>query len=156
MKKTIVIAGAGPAGIAAAVQAAKLGSKVFLCDNNPHSGGQIWRHSSLKPAPPQARKYLAQLDNALITCLQGGQVIDRVQDKTILYSEETGLKSIENSQLILATGARELLLPFPGWPLPQVFGCGGAQALLKAGMNVQGKRIVVAGTGPLLLVVAAG
>jgi NADPH-dependent 2,4-dienoyl-CoA reductase/sulfur reductase-like enzyme len=58
-------------------------------------------------------------------------------------------------QLILATGARERFLPFPGWTLPGVFGVGGLQALVKGGFPVAGKRVVVAGTGPLLLAVAA-
>jgi NADPH-dependent 2,4-dienoyl-CoA reductase/sulfur reductase-like enzyme len=58
-------------------------------------------------------------------------------------------------RLILATGARERFLPFPGWTLPGVFGAGGLQALVKGGYSVEGKRIVVAGTGPLLLAVAA-
>jgi len=58
-------------------------------------------------------------------------------------------------KLLLATGARERLLPFPGWTLPGVTGAGGLQALAKAGYPVRGKRIVIAGTGPLLLAVAA-
>src|SRR5690606_27921610 len=58
-------------------------------------------------------------------------------------------------RVILATGARELFLPFPGWTLPNVFGVGGAQALVKAGASFAGKRVVVAGSGPLLLAVGA-
>ena len=58
-------------------------------------------------------------------------------------------------RLVLATGARELFLPFPGWTLPGVVGVGGAQALLKAGARFEGLRVVVAGSGPLLLAVAA-
>jgi NADPH-dependent 2,4-dienoyl-CoA reductase/sulfur reductase-like enzyme len=58
-------------------------------------------------------------------------------------------------QLVLATGARERFLPFPGWTLPGVFGAGGLQALVKGGYPVAGKRVIVAGTGPLLLAVAA-
>ena len=58
-------------------------------------------------------------------------------------------------RLILATGARERFLPFPGWTLPNVLGVGGLQALIKSGLSVKGKRIVLAGTGPLLLAVAA-
>ena len=56
--------------------------------------------------------------------------------------------------LVLATGARERFLPFPGWTLPNVMGAGGLQALAKSGMPIAGKRIVVAGSGPLLLAVA--
>jgi NADPH-dependent 2,4-dienoyl-CoA reductase/sulfur reductase-like enzyme len=62
---------------------------------------------------------------------------------------------VEAARVVLATGARERFLPFPGWTLPGVVGVGGAQALLKAGSDVAGKRAVVAGTGPLLLPVAA-
>ena len=58
-------------------------------------------------------------------------------------------------RIVLCTGARELLLPFPGWTLPGVTGAGALQALIKAGMDVRGQRIVVAGTGPLLLAAAA-
>ncbi len=58
-------------------------------------------------------------------------------------------------KLILATGARELFLPFPGWTLPGVMGVGGLQALVKSGLPISGKRVVVAGSGPLLLAVAA-
>jgi NADPH-dependent 2,4-dienoyl-CoA reductase/sulfur reductase-like enzyme len=57
--------------------------------------------------------------------------------------------------LILATGARELFLPFPGWTLPNVMGAGGLQALVKSGLDIAGKRIIIAGTGPLLFAVAA-
>jgi len=62
---------------------------------------------------------------------------------------------IEYGELILATGGRELFLPFPGWTLPNVTGAGGLQALVKQGLKVSGKRVVVAGSGPLLLAVAA-
>jgi len=64
-------------------------------------------------------------------------------------------ESIAWDRLILATGARERFLPFPGWTLPGVFGAGGLQALVKGGFSVEGKRVVIAGTGPLLLAVGA-
>jgi NADPH-dependent 2,4-dienoyl-CoA reductase/sulfur reductase-like enzyme len=62
---------------------------------------------------------------------------------------------IEAKAIILATGARERFLPFPGWTLPGVLGVGGAQALVKSGAWVDGLRVVIAGSGPLLLPVAA-
>ena len=73
----------------------------------------------------------------------------------VLAENESSSIEIAFRHAILATGARELLLPFPGWTLPNVFAPGGLQALVKSGLPVQGKRIVIAGTGPLLLAVAA-
>src|SRR5262249_30555057 len=66
-----------------------------------------------------------------------------------------GCLSSTFDRLILATGARERFLPFPGWTLPNVMGAGGLQALVKTGLPIEGKRVVVAGSGPLLLAVAA-
>lgn len=68
--------------------------------------------------------------------------------------QPSGPVELRAEQIVLATGARELLLPFPGWTLPGVLGAGGAQALAKQGWDVRGKRVVVAGTGPLLLAAA--
>ncbi len=65
-----------------------------------------------------------------------------------------GLEVLPFDQLILAPGGQERLLPFPGWTLPNVLGAGGALALLKGGMPVQGLRVLVAGSGPLLYPVA--
>jgi NADPH-dependent 2,4-dienoyl-CoA reductase/sulfur reductase-like enzyme len=65
------------------------------------------------------------------------------------------LFELSYKHLVLATGARERFLPFPGWTLPNVMGAGGLQAMVKCGLPVRGKRVVVAGTGPLLLAVAA-
>jgi NADPH-dependent 2,4-dienoyl-CoA reductase/sulfur reductase-like enzyme len=73
----------------------------------------------------------------------------------IWRGERKKASSKEASRLILATGARELFLPFPGWTLPNVMGAGGLQALVKSGLPIAGKSVVVAGSGPLLLAVAA-
>jgi NADPH-dependent 2,4-dienoyl-CoA reductase/sulfur reductase-like enzyme len=73
-----------------------------------------------------------------------------------LFAERHGqLLEVDCGQLVLAVGAQEQFLPFPGWTLPNVFGVGGLQLLAKTGWPVQGRRVVVAGSGPLLLAVAA-
>jgi NADPH-dependent 2,4-dienoyl-CoA reductase/sulfur reductase-like enzyme len=74
----------------------------------------------------------------------------------LLAEHPTGPRQIEWERLILATGARELFLPFPGWTLPGNFAPGGLQSLAKHGWPVAGKRIVLAGSGPLLLAVGGG
>jgi len=74
----------------------------------------------------------------------------------LLLERADGAARVRYQRLVIATGARELFLPFPGWTLPGVTGAGGLQALVKQGWPVAGRRVVVAGTGPLLLAVAAG
>jgi NADPH-dependent 2,4-dienoyl-CoA reductase/sulfur reductase-like enzyme len=90
--------------------------------------------------------------------MTGATVVDvtRAEDSSVaLHAERTGapIRIEARTALVLATGARELLLPFPGWTLPGVIGIGGAQALLKSGWIVRGLRVVIAGSGPLLLTV---
>jgi NADPH-dependent 2,4-dienoyl-CoA reductase/sulfur reductase-like enzyme len=74
---------------------------------------------------------------------------------TLLVEHAGRALRVEARRLVIATGARERFLPFPGWTLPNAVGVGGAQALLKAGAAVRGRRVVIAGSGPLLLPVAA-
>jgi NADPH-dependent 2,4-dienoyl-CoA reductase/sulfur reductase-like enzyme len=74
----------------------------------------------------------------------------------LLTEHPDGPREIHWEQIILATGARELFLPFPGWTLPGIIGPGGLLALAKHGWPVRGKRVVIAGSGPLLLAAADG
>jgi NADPH-dependent 2,4-dienoyl-CoA reductase/sulfur reductase-like enzyme len=151
----IVVVGAGPAGIAAAVTAAENGAKVFLVDENPAAGGQIWRHGGNSPPPASARPWLRRLRSQTIEFHSGTTVLDWRPGKALASREGGGIVAFPGDKIILAAGARELFLPFPGWTLPHVMGCGGAQAFLKMGWPVRGMRVVVAGSGPLLLAVAA-
>ncbi|WP_321474764.1 FAD/NAD(P)-binding oxidoreductase [uncultured Paludibaculum sp.] len=129
----VVVVGAGPAGIAAACRAAEWGSRVLVLDDNPAAGGQIWRSNGAEP-------WVERLAKSGVEVRFGSVVADTLP---------------EARSYVLATGAREQFVPFPGWTLPGVFGLGGMQALVKSGLDVTGKRIVVAGTGPLLLAVAS-
>jgi NADPH-dependent 2,4-dienoyl-CoA reductase/sulfur reductase-like enzyme len=156
----VLIVGAGPAGLAAAGAAAKAGALVTVLDDNAGAGGQIWRGdvSGRVPARDGARdRMLEEFRESNATLLSGRRVIDAPGPRMLrVFMEETGsIESFTWERLILATGARERLLPFPGWTLPGVFGAGGLQALVKGGYSVAGKRVVVAGSGPLLLAVAA-
>lgn len=155
----IVVVGAGPAGLAAATAAATLGKRVAVLDDNPKPGGQIWRagvHSDLHPDPAKTRA-IAAFRASGAELFSGRQVVNAAGAGVLdAWVEDTKtLETFTCQKLILATGARELFLPFPGWTLPGVFGPGGLQALVRSGYDVRGKRIVVAGTGPLLLAVAA-
>ena len=150
----VAVIGAGPAGIAAAVTAAESGASVALLDDNPAPGGQIWRGGASGSHHSEATRWLVRLSRSSVTLIAGTRVFHAHNGRLEAESDDS-LWQIHYGKLILATGARELFLPFPGWTLPNVVGAGGLQAMVKSGLPVTGKRVVIAGTGPLLLAVAA-
>jgi NADPH-dependent 2,4-dienoyl-CoA reductase/sulfur reductase-like enzyme len=154
----VLIVGAGPAGMAAACRAAQ-SRQVTILDDNPSPGGQIWRGQN-----SPGRRWFGRLQGIKADRLYSSRVIGLGHGPGTLLVEQPAGRTIEKSEalvsishrdLIVATGARELFIPFPGWTLPNVTGPGGLQALVKSGLNIKGKRVVVAGSGPLLLAVAA-
>jgi D-hydroxyproline dehydrogenase subunit alpha len=151
----VCVVGAGPAGLAAAYRAAKSGLKVVVVDDNPAAGGQIWRGEQAKPSSPEARAWFEKLRSVDIQLINGARVFQQPAPRTLLAETARGVCELSYKSLVLATGARERFLPFPGWTLPNVMGAGGLQALVKTGLPIEGKRVVVAGSGPLLLAVAA-
>jgi NADPH-dependent 2,4-dienoyl-CoA reductase/sulfur reductase-like enzyme len=156
MKVDILIVGAGPAGMAAALAAAPSGARIAVLDDNPAAGGQIWRDGPQAHIPKLAREHRQRLEaQANIELLPASRVVALAGPQALLVEDPEQGRVIEYEKLILCTGARELLLPFPGWTLPGVTGAGGLQALIKGGLPVAGERIVIAGSGPLLLASAA-
>lgn len=150
----VAVIGAGPAGIAAGCRAAEAGKRVVLLDESPRPGGQIWRHVSSSALPGSARRWLDRLARSGVEVLHGASVVDARPGFELVAQRDGVPLTVGAATLVLATGARERFLPFPGWTLPNVFGIGGAQALLKQGVSFAGKRVVIAGSGPLLLPVA--
>jgi NADPH-dependent 2,4-dienoyl-CoA reductase/sulfur reductase-like enzyme len=143
----ILVVGAGPAGIAAACAAAETVSSVVVLDDNPAPGGQIWRG--------RENPWTRRVRHSSVRIVSGTRAI-ALPEAGLLLAEQNGVPLFfRYEKLILATGARELFLPFPGWTLPGVTGAGGLQALAQGGLPVRGNRVVVAGSGPLLLEVAA-
>jgi D-hydroxyproline dehydrogenase subunit alpha len=158
----VLVVGAGPAGITAATTAAMHDKQVLLLDDNLAPGGQIWREATTaQPEEPDdaKRKSLLALRVSGALVFSGWRVFDAPRPQTLRAFCDSGrdihTTDISYQRLVLATGARERFLPFPGWTLPGVFGAGGLQALAQGGFSVARKRIVIAGTGPLLLAVAA-
>ena len=151
----VLIIGAGPAGMAATVAASGGGRSVGLVDDNPDLGGQIWRGERPRPSSPEAASAFDRLRLAEFTPLPGTRVVGPASPGVLLADQGGNLIELGYRSLILATGARELFLPFPGWTLPNVMGAGGLQALVKSGLPIAGKRVMVAGSGPLLLAVSA-
>lgn len=150
MHYDVVVIGAGPAGLAAARVAAGAGASVAILDDNPRAGGQVWRTGPMHPPSKALSDHLHALSD--VTLWPSARVVGPLDTRRLLVeSAEHGGVRIGYQSLILATGARERLLPFAGWTLPGVTGAGGLQALIKGGVPVRGERIVIAGSGPLLL-----
>jgi NADPH-dependent 2,4-dienoyl-CoA reductase/sulfur reductase-like enzyme len=152
----VLIVGAGPAGLAAAFRSAQGGlRRVTVVDDNPTPGGQIWRGEQREPRSREAQVWLERIRSVEIQLLAGTRVFQQIEPGKLLAETSHGVCELVFESLVLATGARERFLPFTGWTLPNVMGAGGLQALAKNGLPVDGKKIVIAGSGPLLLAVAA-
>lgn len=174
----VVVIGAGPAGLAATTSAADHDASVALVDAGNAPGGQYWRQPSGMQLRPAA---LAHLHHDLDAYRRLVAVLDEQRSQgTVSYlpnhhvwtihsgSDHFRVHVLDRSQgserehtavgrrLVIATGAYDRQVPFPGWDLPGVLTAGGAQALLKGHGVRAGRRVLVAGTGPFLLPVAAG
>jgi len=154
----VVVVGGGPAGIAAATRAAEAGADVVVLDEGSGPGGQIWKHRRREQIPGGARRWIERFSESGARLIRGAQVVLALPDRR-LVAEISGppgeTLEVQAEILVLATGARERFLPFPGWTLPNVIGVGAAQALVKSGVSFRDKRVVLAGSGPLLLPAAA-
>ena len=159
----LLVIGAGPAGLAAAADAARLGLDVALVDEQNAPGGQIYRN--VGSAREGARTYFGK------DYLRGKPLVEEflqsgaayINNASVWYLDErleTGLlidgvsHFITAERTILATGAQERPMPLPGWQLPGVMTAGAGQILLKSAAMVPKGRVVLAGSGPLLLLIA--
>src|ERR1700733_13638504 len=118
----LLVVGGGPAGIAAAVSAAGSGQTVGIVDDNATLGGQVWRGES--KAGSVASKWIERLRTSGVSALRG-RVFHQSEPYVLLAESDDSLQELSYEKLILATGARERFLPFPGWTLPNVMGVGG-------------------------------
>ncbi len=151
IKSKILIIGGGPAGINAA---AICGVEAVLVDENPSLGGQVWRKQLHKRYPEEAANLIEKIESSKSKVLRGYSAVACPRENSLLVVSGNYSTEIEYEKLIIATGARERFLPFPGWTLPGIFGVGGIQAFAKNGFSFVDKRIIVSGSGPLLLAVA--
>ena len=162
MTVELAIIGAGPAGMAAAVLADELGLETVLIDEQGSPGGQMYRAiERAEPGTPLGSDYLAGWP--LVAALRASRVDYRpsttlwhVDPEGALFLETAGRsETVTARRVLLATGALERPVPIPGWTLPGVMTAGAAQILLKSSGLVPEGRVVLAGQGPLLYLVAA-
>ncbi|MEV0970495.1 FAD-dependent oxidoreductase [Microtetraspora glauca] len=164
----LVIVGAGPAGLAAAGVAARAGLRVAVLDAGARIGGQYFRQlpDGFNAARPGALHHGFSTFVRLREALGGADVLLGHRVWAVEHGPEGGFavhclegreeraRTVAAARLLIATGAYDRVLPFPGWDLPGVMTAGAAQALLKGNLVLAGRRVVVAGTGPFLLPVA--
>jgi NADPH-dependent 2,4-dienoyl-CoA reductase/sulfur reductase-like enzyme len=159
-----VVVGGGPAGLAAALTARRSGVQVLLVDENSELGGQYYRQMPATFRPPEPSRLgkegleghrLIEEVRALGVELRLDSVVWGIFDQRVVAlatREET--ERIDAQTLILAPGAYDRPVPFPGWTLPGVITAGGAQNLMKGYGVLPGRRALIVGSGPLLLVMA--
>ena len=165
MRVDVAVVGAGPAGGNAALEAARHRLSVALIEESPAPGGQVWR----APAPglDAGADTDARAGAAMRAAIAAAPIERRLGARVWLIGREAhgwridlvregGAETVRADALLLATGAHERIVPFPGWILPGVIGLAAATILLKSQRVLPGQRVVVAGCGPLLAVVAAG
>jgi D-hydroxyproline dehydrogenase subunit alpha len=167
----VLVVGGGPAGMSAARAAAERGAEVALVDGAPRLGGQYYRQlpaemDAQRPGDlhhewEAGRRLIAEADaDPRIAVLPATRVWRLEQDddgrfRAFLTGEGEATAVLSAAATVLAPGAHERTLPFPGWELPGVMTPGAAQVLVKGSQVLPGRRVLVAGSGPFLLAVAA-
>ncbi|WP_149537150.1 FAD/NAD(P)-dependent oxidoreductase [Siccirubricoccus phaeus] len=160
MSTDLAIIGAGPAGMAAAIEAAALGLSVAVIDENPAPGGQIFRGVERAGGDPALGPDYAE-GLALARAFRAAPIAYHPATALWHLDPEEGHLSLDGApdltarRVLLATGAQERPVPIPGWTLPGVMTAGAAQILLKTAGMVPVGRTVLAGQGPLLHLLAA-
>lgn len=161
----VVIVGAGPAGMAAAVRLREMGASVLLADEQPGPGGQVWRgveHNIDGPVTHALGADYAKGRAAVSAFRDSGAdyrpltQVWQIEEGWRVYLTRDGIaEQVRARAVLLATGAQERPVPFPGWTLPGVMTVGAAQILLKSGGFLPDGPVWIAGTGPLPLLYAA-
>jgi NADPH-dependent 2,4-dienoyl-CoA reductase/sulfur reductase-like enzyme len=155
----LLIVGAGPAGMAAAITARRHGLEVMVIDDQPAPGGQIWRSVEmaarrdkiLGPSYVEGRAVTEAFRASGVVYLPSAQLWQVEPGFRAFVSRDRQALVIEAKAIILATGAQERPIPFPGWTLPGVLTVGAAQILLKNAGQIPDGPVWVAGSGPLPL-----
>lgn len=159
----IVIIGGGPAGITAATEAARAGVQCTLIDEAPRIGGQVYRQKptsfeatqkvNLNAEQTRGQKLIDGFNEVaeLVQVLSSTSVLGIQKNKEVLWASDGASGILHAKQIIIATGAYERPVPFPGWTLPGVMTVGGVKSFIKTMHVKPGQRAVISGTGPLII-----
>ena len=160
----LIIVGAGPSGLSAAIEAAKRGLKVVVFDENEKPGGQLFKqiHKFFGSKEHKAKirgfvigeQLLEEADKLGVEVVLNATVIGLYQDKEITVRIGEAVYHYKGDAIVVATGAAENMVTFPGWTLPGVIGAGAAQTMMNLHGVKPGKKILMLGSGNVGLVVS--
>lgn len=160
----LIVVGAGPSGLSAAVEAAKRGMKVIVFDENEKPGGQLFKqihkffgskeHRAKTRGIVIGQELLQEAAEVGVRTELSSTVIGLYQNKEIVVKKQDEIFHYKGDSIIIATGASENMVTFEGWTLPGVIGAGAAQTLMNLHGVKPGDRILMLGTGNVGLVVS--
>jgi thioredoxin reductase len=160
LEADVGVVGAGPGGMAAATRLAAAGLRVTVLDEGARAGGQIYRQlpegvgaAARVPEPPShdhGHHLIEGFEGASLQRVHGAAVWDAKPGR-LWFEHEGRSKLLRCERIVLAPGAYDRCVPFPGWTLPGVVTAGALQVMVRGFGVVPGKRALVAGSGPLLL-----
>lgn len=160
----LIIVGAGPSGLSAAVEAAKRGLKVVVFDENEKPGGQLFKqiHKFFGSKEHKAKirgfvigqQLLDEAEAAGVKTVLNATVIGLYQDREVVVKIGEEVRHYKGDSIIIATGAAENMVTFDGWTLPGVIGAGAAQTMMNLHGVKPGKKILMLGSGNVGLVVS--
>lgn len=160
----LIIVGAGPSGLSAAIEAAKRGLKVVVFDENEKPGGQLFKqiHKFFGSKEHKAKirgfvigqELLEEAATAGVEVVLNATVVGMYLDKEIVVKIGDGVQHFKGDSIIIATGAAENMVTFPGWTLPGVIGAGAAQTMMNLHGIKPGSKILMLGSGNVGLVVS--
>lgn len=160
----MIIVGAGPAGLSAAIEAAKRGLHVVVYDENAKPGGQLFKqiHKFFGSKEHKAKirgfhigeELLAEAAALGVTVVLNAIVIGIFPEKEVTVKIGDKVEHVKGDTILVATGASENMVTFPGWTLPGVIGAGAAQTMMNLHGTMPGKRILMLGSGNVGLVVS--
>jgi thioredoxin reductase/bacterioferritin-associated ferredoxin len=157
----LIVIGAGPAGCRSALAASRHGLSVLLVDEAAEPGGQVYRAPAngllpkLDEDSENGHELRRRVGGSAVTLRCGCRVWSVSDGFRVDVAGPSGHEAFSAPRLCAATGAYERVVPFPGWTLPGVIGLAAATILIKSQGMLPGRRLVLAGCGPLLLLVAA-
>ena len=160
----LVIAGSGPAGLSAAIEAAKRGLSVAVYDENARPGGQLFKqiHKFFGSKEHKAKvrgfrigeELLEEATKLGVEVYLNSIVVGIFPEKEVTISMNDHIEHIKADSIVIATGASENMVTFPGWTLPGVIGAGAAQTMMNLHGILPGKKVLMLGSGNVGLVVS--